>query len=623
MKNNLTKHIFILFLFLTISINIFSQSMTLAKNKAVHIYVFGNYINWENIDSIKTFKIGIYGNDTELYNELNKITKNKFLKGKPIEILLFEKFEEIENTQILYVSPNRNNEINNLLHKKNTLLITVNNKYETSMINFLFKESTLKFEINEKNIEQENLTILPKLLAMVKTKSELQELYIKTEEILENERKQIELQKKKITEQAETISLQKNEIEKKKTTINKQEEKIVQQKSRINRQNIVLENQKKDITQQQENIIKKNLVLKKQEDEIKLQKTNIQKQQKLQDSHAKILNQQKNAIEKQQNNIKEQNHILNKQLAEIKLQKLLLYLSISFIFIVMILAFIIYKAYYSKKIVNKQLEIKNKEVINQKKQLEKNYKKIDDSIKYASFIQSAMLPSKKLISKSFPQHFILYKPKDIVSGDFYWVKQINKTIYFVAADCTGHGVPGAFMSMLGISFLNEIVRKSEVTKANLILEELRNHVKSSLQQTGEKHEQPDGMNIALCIIDTDTNKMQFAGANTPLFIIRNNKLLITIPDMNPVGIYFKEIPFNNHEIELETDDIIYLFSDGYVDQFGGTKQQKFTSKRFNKLLVDIHKKPMSEQKQILYDTIEKWRGNFEQIDDILVMGIKI
>ncbi len=269
-------------------------------------------------------------------------------------------------------------------------------------------------------------------------------------------------------------------------------------------------------------------------------------------------------------------------------------------------------------------------VIERTYKIETQKQKITDSIKYAQKIQNAILPSNVLIKKIIPEHFIFYEPKDIVSGDFYWINKINNNIIVAAVDCTGHGVPGAFMSMLGVALLNEIVDKKEITQPDKILEELRKYVKASLHQTGQNDESSDGMDMSLCVIDSETNKMQFAGANNSVYIIRSNnknkeqsEFIELEPDPMPIGIFLVEYPFNNQEIQLESKDCIYLFSDGYSDQFGGKKNYKFMKAKFKELLLEISEKPMQEQKNILEKTFYDWKGSGFQVDDVLVMGIRI
>lgn len=303
----------------------------------------------------------------------------------------------------------------------------------------------------------------------------------------------------------------------------------------------------------------------------------------------------------------------------------------------------------------------------QKERIEKIHKDITDSINYASHIQNAILPPVELFENNFSDYFILFKPRDVVSGDFYWARKIsrfegsdkdncndniadnetdNELMIFVAADCTGHGVPGAFVSMLGISFFNEITQNDLLwnsdKKAALLLNMLRDKVKSVFQQKGSSSVRKDGMDLALCVIDIKTKVLQYAGANNPLCIVRNKSLpliensvaktalkgdyIITQikPDSMPIGNYNRENSFTNFEIQLESNDKLYMFSDGFPDQFGGKSNKKFKIKNFRNLLLDIHQKPMAEQKEILNETLINWMGTEnEQIDDILVMGVEV
>jgi serine phosphatase RsbU (regulator of sigma subunit) len=276
------------------------------------------------------------------------------------------------------------------------------------------------------------------------------------------------------------------------------------------------------------------------------------------------------------------------------------------------------------------LEIANTQINEQKIEIEKKNDEITDSIRYAQRIQTAVLPNIDLIEAGLSDYFVFYMPKDIVSGDFYWMKEIGENIVIAVADCTGHGVPGAFMSMLGISSLNELVTKSGFDEAGVILNRLRKKVKKSLGQTGKLAEQKDGMDMVLIIIDKENMKLQFAGANNPLIHISGGNMTILKPDRMPIGIYYKEEDFKGQTIDIKKGDIIYAYSDGFQDQFGGEKGIKFYAKRFKNLLFDIHQKPMPEQMNILKQTLNEWQSYkdpqgraYEQVDDILVVGIKV
>ncbi|MEN8119504.1 MAG: tetratricopeptide repeat protein [Bacteroidota bacterium] len=290
----------------------------------------------------------------------------------------------------------------------------------------------------------------------------------------------------------------------------------------------------------------------------------------------------------------------------------------------------------------------NMEISSQKEEIEKSHKQITSSINYARRIQTAILPDNDSLSTLFPEHLVFFRAKDIVSGDFYWVKKIRNYIVVAVADCTGHGVPGAFLSMLGITLLNEIVRRDDLSKASTVLDILRNQIKSALNQTGKHYENKDGMDLALCAIDTDTMKMHYAGANNPVYILRKNvqesnlklaeneKIKFYLPDNNkdyslieikpdrqPIGSHVKEHPFTNIEFSLQKNDSIFLFSDGYYDQFSGETGKKFNNVRFRKLLISMADKKMTEQQEILDNIFTKWKKNKEQIDDVMVLGVKV
>ncbi|OFX84557.1 MAG: hypothetical protein A2W99_14770 [Bacteroidetes bacterium GWF2_33_16] len=285
----------------------------------------------------------------------------------------------------------------------------------------------------------------------------------------------------------------------------------------------------------------------------------------------------------------------------------------SFILIYFVVAILV-RSYREERIITTR---QHDEIAFQKKQ-------ITDSITYASSIQKALLPEQNFIKRIIPDFFILNKPKDIVSGDFYWIRKVNNYTIIVIADCTGHGVPGAFMSVLGISLINEISTRKEIRKANQALEVLRHEVKNQLRHSSTKYSLNIGMDIAICVIDPDKKTMQFAGANSPLYLYRDDRLIEFKPTRNPIGITPIEIPFQNYEIELQPGDTFYMFTDGYIDQFGGDNGKKFRSRRFRHMLLGMYKKPMAEQAKIMENSLTQWIGsNYHQIDDILVFGFRV
>lgn len=287
---------------------------------------------------------------------------------------------------------------------------------------------------------------------------------------------------------------------------------------------------------------------------------------------------------------------------------------------------------YNLKAQNKQLidglkeanQNLERKVTERTRQIEQQRLNITDSIHYASRIQKAlMLPSEEL-EKILPAHFILNKPKDIVSGDYYWVAHKDNRLIIAVADCTGHGVPGAFMSIMGMNFLNEIVNMSGIIQANEILNELRDKLIKSLGQTGHRDETKDGMEMALCVVEPEKRLIQYSGAFRPMYLLRQEELIVITGDRMPIGIYDeKEIPFRKKEIPFQENDMIYLFTDGYVDQIGGLDRKKFKSVRFKELLKEIHNMPVKEQRSILKEEHEIWRSGSEQIDDLMILGIRL
>ena len=307
-----------------------------------------------------------------------------------------------------------------------------------------------------------------------------------------------------------------------------------------------------------------------------------------------------------------------------------------------------------------QVTRKQKTVIEEQKEevdraydsLEEKNKEITDSINYAQRIQAAILPPDRIVKRYLPDSFVLYKPKDIVAGDFYWMEPMSTTnkattlkedasientsrspllgemsqtklrdrgVIFAVADCTGHGVPGAMLSMLCNNALNRSVREYGLTDPGKILDKTREIIISEFEKSDEHVK--DGMDLSLCALNG--NKLQFAGAYNLLWIIRNGEVIELKGDRQPIGNSDDLLPFTTHTFELEKGDIIYIFSDGYVDQFGGKRGKKLKAKAFRELLLTVNNKPMEEQMVLIDKAFENWRGNLEQIDDVCVIGVKI
>jgi serine phosphatase RsbU (regulator of sigma subunit)/HAMP domain-containing protein len=282
----------------------------------------------------------------------------------------------------------------------------------------------------------------------------------------------------------------------------------------------------------------------------------------------------------------------------------------------------------NERVLEQKVVERTNEVVRQKEQIEMQkervtelYKDLTDSINYAKRMQQAILPNREEVDALFDQNFILYKPKDIVSGDFYWFKQSGKKRMFTAVDCTGHGVPGAFMSLVGHNVLNQVTKV--FTRPAQILNNL-NRIAIEVVRSPDNMQTRDGMDLSFCTYDPDTRIMEFAGAQNPVYVVRRGELLEYKGDKFSIGAFeHGEQQFTNHEIELEPNDMIYMSSDGYADQFGGPRNKKFLRKKFKELLLEIYTLHPQEQHDRLHSELVKWKGSAEQVDDILVIGIRV
>ena len=276
----------------------------------------------------------------------------------------------------------------------------------------------------------------------------------------------------------------------------------------------------------------------------------------------------------------------------------------------------------TKKLLKEKEQVLNL-IVQQKSDLELRDKNITDSLIYAQRIQEALLPSEKYFRSHFNDSFIFFKPKDIVSGDFFWIGEKGDKVFIVAADCTGHGVPGALMSMIGLEIIEKTINEDNIETPSQILDVLN----KGLEKTFSREKNigtiiRDGMDIGLCVINKKKKKLVYAGAFFPLYLIRNDSIIEIKGDKIIIGMNPEGVTYTDREIDLNENDILYMFSDGYVDQFGGSENKKFMYRRFRYLLLTIHHFPVNDQKAILEENIKTWIGRNEQIDDIMVIGFR-
>ena len=624
------------------------------KKQATFIYNFFKYVEWSNYNELTSFNVGVMGDENNLvFDELVTIAKTEKAKELPIKIKRLNDLSQLENIQLLYFDKAASLKFEAIyaaIANKHILLVSKDYPYGKSMINFIMDGDKVQYELNEKKCEAAGLKV-SKILTVVAVKSEkewnglinkfenLANTNDKTVEIdtkdlakivkeqkrllseIETNAKKIEIQKDQLKQQEAELSIKEKQISESKKQIEASQKEIEKQKNLIS-------DQLKKIAIQQENLEKLNSnvaatirELKQQQDKLEGEK---QKLTAIQDEYAEIekkLKAKELLVNKQGKTIKVQGHEIVAKEGTIESQKSIIWLSLVFLIIVSALGILAYRSYRLKNKANIVISSQKEEIEKQHHVLEEKNKEITDSINYAKRIQDAILPPLKLVRGYIPDSFILYEPKDIVAGDFYWMEGVNNLIIFAAADCTGHGVPGAMVSLVCHNAMNRAVREFMLVEPDEILNKTRDLVIETFEKSD--NEVKDGMDIALCTINTESNKLSFAGANNGLYFIRNGELTEIKPDKQPIGKYIDAKPFTKHVMDLEKGDVIYTFSDGYADQFGGPKGKKFMYKPFREMLLSIHKKPMEEQHHLLSDSFKNWRGEIEQIDDVCVIGVRV
>jgi serine phosphatase RsbU (regulator of sigma subunit) len=302
--------------------------------------------------------------------------------------------------------------------------------------------------------------------------------------------------------------------------------------------------------------------------------------------------------------------------------RFILYGAILFAFVYLLVMSQTRSLYKTRKLL-KEKEQALGQIEEQKLELETRDKNLTDSLIYAQRIQEAMLPSEEYFHSHFSESFIFFKPKDIVSGDFYWIGEKGEKIFVVAADCTGHGVPGALMSMIGLKIIEKTINEDNIEKPSAILSVMNRGLEKTFSR--EKNIGTiirDGMDIGLCVIDKNRKKIEYSGAFFPLYLFRENTLIEIKGDKLIIGMNPGNIEYTSTEMDLLDDDILYIFSDGYIDQFGGNENKKFMYRRFRYLLTTIHRFPLNDQKSILEENIKTWMGSNTQLDDMMIIGFK-
>lgn len=568
------------------------------ETRALFILDISRYVIFDDTTQRREeFMITLLDNDSDLFFDIEKLSKTrKEIQGKTIRISVCTAIDKLEPGHVVFLNRVDGFRIEDVISKisgSNTLLISEGYPFRSSMINFVEIDGVSRFEANEELMIKEGLYVNELFLAQaIKTREDWESLYEETEDELELE--------KNITEQQYLL--------------------IEQQQDRIRDQELLISDNRRTLDMLRSEIEQQTSVLKNQEAEILAQGRTIDTQVEEVNQQRKILANQEQSIKEKEESIslneeeiRRQDEKIVLQAEAIQKQKIIILAAALALLLVFGLVYFIWRNYQNKKKANILLQAQRDQIAYQKKH-------ITDSIEYAKMIQTAILPSMELFSHKL-EHFVVFKPRDIVSGDFYWVEEIDGKFLIVTADCTGHGVPGAFMSMLGVSLLNEIIISKEITRPDLVLNHLRLKIIDALrQETGSILK--DGMDMTVCLFDRDTLELQFSGANNPLYLISDGQLTQIKGDKMPVAIHDIMDPFSLHHLKLKGGDTFYTFSDGFPDQFGGPEQKKFLAKNFKKLLLSVQNISMIEQGNRLDEVFTDYRKEVEQIDDVVVIGVK-
>lgn len=589
-----TRLILIVFLLGFVPFSGNSQDKT--REDFIQNFTKERFIVWPETGRGKDAFVVAIVNDTSLYNKLTPLFKKKPLfKKRKISLKSFSSFQEASqiNAGLIYLNASNGISMQSAIQKvngKTILVVGENFPFHESMINFVSINDKISFEYNKDLIEAQGLTI--------------------TEELVKLSAKN-EIQWNKMLAEAEEKLLQE------KLALEQQAKQTAKAKQALN-------TAQKNLNQKENELIEKNELIDSAQSQLSLQEREIALHKKEKEMQAERISSQ---------------------------NKFITVMSIA-IALGIIALFFIYRSYSLGRKTNTKLTELNKslkqhkdEIFQQKTIVEEKKKEITDSIQYALRIQKSLLPALKALPAALPHSFVLFKPKDIVSGDFYWYEQLpGNKVLFTVVDCTGHGVPGALMSVIGINQLNKIVHENRISQPHLILQELDFAIRATLHHEQNEENANDGMEMAICLLEKDTQTLHFSGAFNPLWVVTqkpqnptlqnylgqtkptdNTLSLVEIPaDKKSIaGMYKYHHQFTLHTLKLNKGDCIYLFSDGYADQFGGRDGKKFKKQQLKESLLAIHDKSSADQQKHMDYLFEQWKGKFEQIDDVCIMGIKI
>jgi serine phosphatase RsbU (regulator of sigma subunit) len=611
--------------------------------KAALVYKYAQNMEWDNESTKSRYVFAVLSNDADVIKNF-KSFNGKPIKSKPMSVLIFKSVEEITKSDVIYVDAEFAASIKDVLSKtkgNSTLLVSFNATDKKSvMINMNDEAGKIKFEVNKANILSEGMHVGPNLLLLGGSELDVAQLYKESQSNLEKEKETVKAQQRDLEQKEQEIQSKKAEIEKQRAEITKQHEEITKQKEEIEKQKAEIRLQtenlnklKGDVSKQQAALAEKTRQLEEQVAKIKAQEVAIERQEaEMKEGRAK-LEAQMHQIAETEHKIAKQKRVLLLQSAKIGLLENLNYVFAFILFLMVGLAFFIFRSYQIQKKGKKLMEEKNAQIALFASKLEIEQESTMNSIKYAKTIQNAILPQHSIMSK-IVENFVIFRPKDIVAGDFFWFHHVEavgaepERIFIGALDCTGHGVPGAFMSMIGTSLLNEIVKEKKIYSPADILHNLNYGVMTALKQG--QSDNNDGMDACLILIERRPNeqpKVIFSGAKRPLLYVlpETTEIIELKGDRKNIGGAIRKlrvVDFTNQEVTLPVGTMIYMTTDGFADQ-NDIHRAKFGMHRIHKVIHETVSMPVDTQKNAFETALDEHQGAAEQRDDITLIGVKL
>lgn len=586
------KNKLILFLFLLgglSSLRSYAQPQTAkekksAQLKTAYIYQFTRYVYWPNEAQMKEFVICVMSSEG-LHNQLKGLQNiAKFRNRIPIRVVYCPTVNDIKPCQMLVVDGSRNDNFWSMYSKirgKSVLMVAENLlDYKKSMISFAESGGHVKYIINKPKLEESNLEVRDALYsAAIVKEGEWKSIFDKLESFVKSG----------------DVSVDKNDIK-----------QILSKYKNLEEEKKAKETM---ILQMEDTLRAKAAILNAKMEEYNRVSSKVEEQVAKQKELDAELKQKRDEIATAEGTIGKQKNVIS------------IIAILSAIGIILLLFSI--RSNNQRRKANKLLSAQKSEIEKQKHLVDEKQKEILDSINYAKRIQTALMANSKLLSDNLNEHFVLFKPKDIVAGDFFWATRMPDSFIYITADSTGHGVPGAFMSLLNISKLNDVINQG-ISRPDLVLNEVKSRIIKALNPEGSSEESKDGMDAILCKLDLKRMTLQYAAANNSFCIIRNKQIITCKADKMPVGKSHDDSSlFTFNEIPLEKGDMVYTFTDGYGDQFGGPEGKKFKHKQLREIFVEVSELSINQQFEHINTRFEDWKGALEQVDDVLVIGVRV